>query len=267
MNFNYTGVRYWGENFKKFKHFDIIHYKDVVEAYIKTSNELKPNHEKFGWNERPINSDVDNLDDTKNWNGFDPVYFNIDPTEETVVMAKADVISMDMSGVGNTWDKFLYLTLPYDLINKYMTNMHDNEDVSIARKFITEVEDKVGWDGEEWKNIEKKYDELYPATSQYTDLYETHTCIKWKQDFDIRQYISIQKNGLLFPICYNSMYHMLRRGTHRAVLLAMTKSDVPIFLQVPNEKHYKVTTPKFFGGKRLEMWVDINDKKLDFNLV
>ena len=182
-------------------------------------------------------------------------------------MAKADVISMDMSGVGNTWDKFLYLTLPYDLINKYMTNMHDNEDVSIARKFITEVEDKVGWDGEEWKNIEKKYDELYPATSQYTDLYETHTCIKWKQDFDIRQYISIQKNGLLFPICYNSMYHMLRRGTHRAVLLAMTKSDVPIFLQVPNEKHYKVTTPKFFGGKRLEMWVDINDKKLDFNLV
>ena len=118
MNFNYTGVRYWGENFKKFNHFDIIHYKDVVEAYIKTSNELKPNHEKFGWNERPINSDVDNLDDTKNWNGFDPVYFNIDPTEETVVMAKADVISMDMSGVGNTWDKFLYLTLPYDLINK-----------------------------------------------------------------------------------------------------------------------------------------------------
>ena len=267
MNFNYTGVRYWGENFKKFNHFDIIHYKDVVEAYIKTSNELKPNHEKFGWNERPINSDVDNLDDTKNWNGFDPVYFNIDPTEETVVMAKADVISMDMSGVGKTWDKFLYLTLPYELINKYMTNMHDNEDVSIARKFITEVEDKVGWDGEEWKNIEKKYDELYPATSQYTDLYETHTCIKWKQDFDIRQYISIQKNGLLFPICYNSMYHMLRRGTHRAVLLAMTKSDVPIFLQVPNEKHYKVTTPKFFGGKRLEMWVDINDKKLDFNLV
>ena len=182
-------------------------------------------------------------------------------------MAKADVISMDMSGVGNTWDKFLYLTLPYDLINNYMTNMHDNEDVSIARKFITEVEDKVGWDGEEWKNIEKKYDELYPATSQYTDLYETHTCIKWKQDFDIRQYISIQKNGLLFPICYNSMYHMLRRGTHRAVLLAMTKSDVPIFLQVPNEKHYKVTTPKFFGGKRLEMWVDIKDNKIDFNLV
>tara|TARA_Y100000361_G_scaffold13960_1_gene11020 strand:- start:555 stop:737 length:183 start_codon:yes stop_codon:yes gene_type:complete len=60
---------------------------------------------------------------------------------------------------------------------------------------------------------------------------------------------------------------MLRRGTHRAVLLAMTKSDVPIFLQVPNEKHYKVTTPEFFGGKKLEMWVDINEKKLDFNLV
>ena len=61
MNFNYSGVRYWGNNFKKFNHFDIIPYKDVVEAYIKTSNELKPDHEKFGWNERPINSDVDTI--------------------------------------------------------------------------------------------------------------------------------------------------------------------------------------------------------------
>jgi len=98
-------------------------------------------------------------------------------------------------------------------------------------------------------------------------MYETHTCIKWKQDFDIRQYISIKDNGLLFPICYNSMYHMLRRGTHRAVLLAMTKSDVPIFLQVPKENEYKVDTPEFFGGKKLEMSVNIKHKDLKFNII
>ena len=267
MNFELTGVRYWVDNFKKYNHFDIIHYQDVVDSYIETSNQLKPDHEKFGWNERPINSKVDKITKGANWDGYDPLYFNIDPTNETVVMAKADVISMDMHGVGETWDKFLYLTLPYELINKHMTNMHDNEDVSIARKFITEVEETVGWEGENWKGVEKKYDHHHPETSTYTDMYETHTCLKWKQDFDIRQYISIKKNGLLFPICYNSMNHMLRRGTHRAVLLAMTKSDVPIFLQVPNEKYYKVETPKFFGGKKLEMWVDLNNKELEYKLI
>ena len=267
MNFELTGVRYWKDSFKHLNHFDILPYQKVVDLYLEVHQELKPTQEIFGWNERPINSDIDEIKKGESWDGFDPVYFNIDPTEEKVVMAKADVISMDMAGVGKEWNEFLYLTLPYKLINNYMTNMHDNEDVSIARKFITEVEDTVGWDGDTWKAIEKKYDYLYPETSSYTDMYETHTCIKWKQDFDIRQYISIKDNGLLFPICYNSMYHMLRRGTHRAVLLAMTKSDVPIFLQVPKENEYKVDTPEFFGGKKLEMSVNIKHKDLKFNII
>lgn len=267
MNFELTGVRYWKESFKNLKHFDILPYQKVVDLYLEVHEQLKPTQETFGWNERPINSDVDKIKKGESWDGFDPVYFNIDPTEEKVVMAKADVISMDMAGVGKEWNKFLYLTLPYDLINNYMTNMHDNDDVTIARKFIREVEDTIGWEGDRWKKIEKKYDNLYPETSTYTDMYETHTCIKWKQDFDIRQYISIKNNGLLFPICYNSMYHMLRRGTHRAVLLAMTNSDIPIFLQLPKENEYKVDTPKFFGGKKLEMSVNIKDKDLKFNIV
>lgn len=267
MEFKQSEVRYWGNNFTKYNNFDIVDYQEVVDVYIKTSNELKPNYDKFGWNERPINTKVDKVDENANWRGYDPVYFNIDPTNESIVMAKADVISMDMYGVGETWDKFIYLTLPYELINNYMTNLHDNDDVTIAREFITEVENTVGWDGDQWKEIEAKYDKIYPETSTYTDMYETHTCIKWKQDFDIRQYISIKKNGLLFPICYNETYHMLRRGTHRAVLLAMTKSDVPIFLQLPKEKEYRVNTPKFFGGKHLQMYVDIPNKKLTFDLV
>lgn len=267
MNFELTGVRYWKESFKSLNHFDILPYQKVVDLYLEVHEELKPTQEKFGWNERPINSDVDTLKEGSNWDGFDPVYFNIDPTNEKIVMAKADVISMDMSGVGKEWNEFLYLTLPYELINNYMTNMHDNDDVTIARKFIKEVEDTVGWEGKDWKEVEQKYDNLYPEKSSYTDMYETHTCLKWKQDFDIRQYISIKKNGLLFPVCYNSMYHMLRRGTHRAVLLAMTKSDVPIFLQVPKERQYKVDTPKFFGGKKLEMTVDLDKKVLDYNII
>lgn len=268
MNFKLTGVNYWKEYFKDLNHLDILSYSEVVDRYIKTSDSLKGNHEKFGWNERPINSSIDKLTPGANWEGFDPLYFNIDPTNEKVVQAKADVISMDMVGLGESWDSFVYITLPYELINKYMTNMHDNENVSIARKFIREVEaTKQQWEGNNWKKIEKQFDEEYPETSQYTDFYETHTCLKWKQDFDIRQYISIKNNGILFPICYNSFNEILRRGTHRAVLLAMTESDIPIFVQIPKGKlAYKVYTPEFFNGKKLNIDINLVDKSLKFYL-
>lgn len=267
--FNRTGVKYWKEEFKKYKHFDVIPYQQIVDSYLKINSELKGKHETFGWNERPINSEKDKLIEGANWQGFDPMYHNIDPVGEKVVMAKADVISMDMHGVGKTWNDFLYLELPYKLINNYMTNMHDNEDVTLVREFINTVESStLGWDTNNWKTIEKEFDNKYPETSSYTDFYETHTVLKWKQDFDINQYISIKKEGILFPICYNSFNHMLRRGTHRAVLLAMTESDIPIFLQYPINppSTYKVSTPEFFKGGKLEMEVDLENKKLSFSI-
>jgi hypothetical protein len=272
MEFNRKQVKYWKEEFKKYKHFDIVPYEQVIEDYIKVNTALKGNHETFGWNERPINSEVDELKQEANWQGYDPMYFNIDPVGEKVLMAKADVISMDMNGVGKDWSHFLYLELPSELINKYMTQMHDNSDISIARKFIKTVEaTELGWDTDNWKVIEKEFDEEHPETSSYTDFYETHIVLKWKQDFDIHQYISLKKEGILFPICYNDKYSMLRRGTHRAVLLAMTDSDIPIFLQFPNTElntkiKYTVTTPEFFDGGALEMEVDVENKKLEFKI-
>ena len=268
MSFKLTRVNYWKNTFKKLNHFDIIPYQDVVDLYLEVNDSLKLKHESFGENERPINSDKEELKEGEFWNGFPPVYHNIDPTGEKVVMAKADVVSMDMAGLGERWNNFLYLTLPFKLINEYMTSLHDNDDVTIARKFIREVESSpLGWSKENWKLLEKKYDTLYPETSSYTDAFETHTCIKWKQDFDIRQYISIKQKGLLFPICYNDSLHMLKRGTHRAVLLAMTNSDVPIFLQLPkNRDMFTVSTPPFFGNKKLYMEVNLNTKKLKFKI-
>lgn len=272
MSFIKNKVNYWKDTFKKYNHFDIIPYTQVIEDYIEVNTSLKPNHETFGWNERPINSEVDKLTDGANWQGYDPMYFNIDPVGEKVLMAKADVISMDMNGVGKDWDHFIYLELPFELINKHMTQMHDNSDVAIAREFIRVVEaTELGWATDNWKSIEKEFDSKYPAISTYTDFYETHSVLKWKQDFDIHQYISLKKEGILFPICYNDKYSMLRRGTHRAVLLAMTNSDIPIFLQYPNTTldtkiKYTVTTPEFFGSSALEMEVDVENKKLEFKI-
>jgi len=277
--FNYTFERkdisskvdYWFEDFRKYKPFDIVEYDDVVDTYLNVSNKLKPDYDKSGWNERPINSDTEDIDENKNWDGFDPVYYNIDPTKEGIVMAKADTISMNMLGYGESWTHFIYLTLPSQLITKYMTQVHDNKDISIAKKFIREVEETYGSDGwkyNNWKKVEAKFDKNYPEFSSYTDAYETHKCLKWKQDFDIAQYISIYTKGLLFPICYNDKDFMLRRGTHRAFLLSMTGSDVPIILQYDKRKGIKqtfeVNTPEFFGGKCLKMIVDLEKQSQEY---
>ncbi len=264
-------VNSWFKDFTKYKPFDIIEYDDVIETYLNVSNKLKPDYDKSGWNERPINSDTEKIDEKKNWDGFDPVYYNVDPTKEGIVMAKADTISMNMLGKGKSWTHFIYLTLPSQLIVNHMTQVHDNDDISIAKKYIKEVEETYGDDGwryNNWKKIEAKYDKKYPEFSTYTDSYETHKCIKWKQDVDIAQYISIYTKGLLFPICYNDKDFMLRRGTHRAFLLSMTGSDVPIILQYDkrkgNKQTFEVNTPEFFGGKCLKMIVNLEKQSQEY---
>lgn len=266
--YSYSGIEYWGPYFDDLKNFQIISYEDLVDRYIRTSNRLKENHQKFGWNERPINSDNEQLHRSKNWNGYDPVYFNVDPTGEKVVTAKADVISMDMKGLNESWDSFLHIILPCDFINEHLTQMHDNDDVTVARMFIDEVEKtEKQWEKENWKAIEKQFDRKYPDISHFTDMYETHTCIKWKQDFDIRQYISMKKEGFIFPICYNSKGHILDRGTHRAVLGAKAKNDIPLFVQYNSKQPTDLIvleTSKFFSGDSLTLKVNIKEREIEY---
>lgn len=265
-----TGVRYWKTPFKHFKPFDIVPYQAVVDAYLENNTDLNGKYDKYGWNDRPINSDKEELKEGEFWNGFSPTYYNISPIENGFTMAKADVVSMDMRGLGEIWSHFVYLELPYQLINEYMTNLHDNEDVSKLREFIDTVEStEEGWTKSNYEKIEAEFDKKYPETSTYTDYFETHTCIKWKQDFDILQYISLKQNGLLYPICYNGSFEILDRGTHRAVLLAKSGSDVPFFIQYPSldigsKKDITVHTPAYFKGEKLKITVHFDNRELFF---
>lgn len=268
--YNNIGVRYWKDTFKEFKPFDIVSYDTVVDAYLENNSDLKGKYDEFGWNNRPINSDKEELKEGEFWNGFSPTYYNISPIKDGFTMAKADVISMDMKGLGRAWSHFVYLELPFELINEYMTNLHDNEDVSKLREYIDTVEKtEQGWTKENYQKIENEFDQKYPETSSYTDYFETHTCIKWKQDFDILQYISLKEKGLLYPICYNSSYHILDRGTHRAVLLAKSGSDIPFFIQYPgldltSKKDITLHTPPYFKGRELKIVVNFEKKELTF---
>ena len=69
--------------------------------------------------------------------------------------------------------------------NEYMTNMHDNEDVSIARKFINEVErSEKGWENENWKKI-------FPIFTYIFHIHRYSICFSHNNSFISRINIKI----------------------------------------------------------------------------
>ena len=113
-------VNYWFDTFKHLKPFDIVPYQEMVDLYLKNQSLLeKSGREKLGGdNERPVNSDVEEVDHKGFWLGYNPRYYNISPLGNKVTQAKADVVSMDMTGLNKSWSHFIYLELPYWLFNK-----------------------------------------------------------------------------------------------------------------------------------------------------
>ena len=69
-----SGVRYWFNTFEHLKPFEVVPYQDVVDLYLKNQDLLQYEKNRYGDNidklggdnERPINSDVEEVDH----NGF-----------------------------------------------------------------------------------------------------------------------------------------------------------------------------------------------------
>jgi hypothetical protein len=282
MKFTKKGVRYWLDTFEHLNPFDVVSYQDVVDLYLKNQNLLQ--YEKNRWgndleklggdNERPINSDVEKVNHKAFWLGYSPRYYNIDPYGKKVTQAKADVVSMDMTGLGREWDNFIYLELPSKLFSKYQKSVHSNPDISIYKKFIKDLE-KTDFSRSAVAKLEKDFDEKYTEEHSFVNFFDTKTGPAWKADLDVGQYVTLKDKGIIYPICYNSKKYMFKRGTHRAFLLAMTGSDIPIFLQYPksdwegeeiNLNKWKVTMGYHFGDGKMTMSINVKDKKLSFYL-
>ena len=261
-------VNYYFDTFEHLNSFDILPYQEVVDLYLKNQSLLEENKfEKLGGdNERPINSDVEKVDHQGFWHGFPPRYYNIDPMGKKVSIAKADVVSMDMVGLGKTWSHFVYLELPYEFFNQYQTRVHSNDNVSIYKKFLNELGSEA--DTEKVQKLIDKYDELYPELYSFKNYFRVVTDLKWRQDLEVGQYMSIRDNGIIYPICFNSMTHIFKRGTHRSLFLAHTKSDVPIFIQYPklNAEKIDFIWEVNLGShlSNIVMRVDMDNKKLKF---
>ena len=289
-------VNYWFDTFKHLKPFDIIPYQDMIDLYLKNQTILdgfaagklkvckcKPRidgkgrthycrHrvEKLGGdNERPVNSDIEKIDEDGFWLGYNPRYYNINPYGNKVTQAKADVVSMDMSGVGETWDSFIYLELPSWLFNKYQTAVHSNRDVSYFRKFMDDV-DKTDLSKESVAELLGKYDKKYKDVGKYVDFYGDFNDPAWRLDLDVGQYISIKQSGLIYPIMFNCKEYAFTRGTHRALFTAHTGSDVPFILQYPKmngeemQISWSIELAENFNEEHIRMKINLQEKSLKF---
>ena len=259
-------VNYYFDTFKHLKSFDIIPYQEMIDLYLKNQSLLESSgKEKLGGdNERPVNSDVEDVDHKGFWLGYNPRYYNINPLGDKVTITKADVVSMDMAGVGKTWDSFIYLELPSWLFNKYQTAVHSNRDVTYFRKFMSDV-DKTDLTRDSVLKLKDEYDKKYKEVVKYVDYFGDFNDPAWRIDLDVGLYVSIKQNGLIYPIMYNSKRHSFSRGTHRALFLAHTKSNVPFILQYPEgELNYKVELAENFNEKHVIMNVNIEEKSLKF---
>ena len=270
MKFKKQKVRYWFDTFKHLKSFDIIPYQEVVDMYLANHNLLGNDLDKEGGeNERPVNSDEENIDHSAFWLGHSPTYYDIDPFKTKTLQAKADIISMDMKGLNKTWDHWMYLTLPGELFVKYMTSVHSNPDVRIFKKFIKEL-DSGELSQERMTALIEQYNEKYPKLYKFKDYFEEHEILQWSADLQPEQFITLKNHGLIYPICYINSEKILDRGTHRALLLAMSESDVPIFIQYPKlgnqplNYNYRVDLHNHFDNDFLKMEIDTRMKTLRF---
>ena len=111
---------------------------------------------------------------------------------------------------------------------------------------------------------------MYPQESTITTFFQKNQLPAWRQDIDINQYISIKNKGLIYPICFNSHYGILSRGTHRAIMLASTGSKVPIFLfnkklgNQPSKRPWKISLSERYGNNDMYFIPDFLNKKLNF---
>jgi hypothetical protein len=261
-------VKYWFDVFTDLESFDVIPYQDVIELYNKTEKKIRTevrSEENDGTNSTPFNSDVDKIDHDGFWFGYPPKTYMLRSDDDSETVSKSDVVSMDMVGLNKTWDSFMYLEIPSIFFDKYQKSVCSNSNVEIYREFLKEI-DTTDLKPEAIDKISNEFDMRYPDKIPIVNFFRTYDEFAWRIDLDVKQYISMKRNGIIYPICYNSTEGMLHRGTHRMLFLSSLGSSVPVFLQYPKTPKipWEVKLGEYFGKGDTTMIIDIQNKKLEF---
>ena len=274
-------VKYLFDVFEKLQPFDIIPYQEVIELYNKTELKVQNtmnSEENDGTNTIPFNSDVDEVEKDGFWFGYPPKCHWIRNDDNTETVTKSDVVSMDMAGLNKAWDSFMYLEIPSIFFDKYQKSVCSNPNIEIYREFIKEI-NKTDLTKESIDIISADFDIKYPEKIPIKNFFRTYEELAWRIDLDERQYVNIKKNGIIYPICYNSTDCILDRGTHRMLFLSSLGSSVPIFVQYPykkfsnyltiddlSKKPWEVRLGNYFGEDETKMIIDKENKKLEFHI-
>ena len=140
--------------------------------------------------------------------------------------------------------KFLYLSIPHKFISECMTHTNNGWDMKIPKQFINEINN---WDDVDYINeVIDEYDKKYK---------------NWNHDFPIMNFISVMKNGLLFPSVAFQPGRILDAGTHRLFMCGMTGNDYPILLLPPKDKvKFQVISIRDIFGGVLKLDIDLENK-------
>tara|TARA_R100000908_G_scaffold54484_1_gene29766 strand:+ start:15410 stop:16429 length:1020 start_codon:yes stop_codon:yes gene_type:complete len=170
---------------------------------------------------------------------------------------------------GNITNEFIYLEIPYKIILDFLEVNHTNHPMKIPKQFVTEIEKtKNGWkDDDSVNKLIDEYDKKYP---------------NWNFDFPVFGYTSFIKYGTLFPTFYFG-HKIFKNGTHRMYNTCLSKSDVPIFINVPtknlnkfdkliiDKNKFMIFTAKLFSKfqdeySRLFISIDCNERIVEYYL-
>lgn len=273
--------KFYFDTFDHLTNFDTVKGEEVIELYLKNHKLLgEVGYEKRGGTQAgPLFNDKHDIKQDEFWSGHPPAYFSVSDISSYEVggkkanyyskeaFAKADVISMDMSGLNKTWTHFVYLELPKKLLIEYQNKVHSNPNIDIFKQFGKEALSK-DMNVKDIIELAHSYDIRYPEAHKIQDFFEAREEIAWRADLDLTQLISIKDNGLIYPILYNQSHGIFGRGTHRAIIQALVGFDVPIFLRIPNigteQNIWNVTMADMFSIPDVNFNINLDNNSLTF---
>ena len=107
-----------------------------------------------------------------------------------------------------------------------------------------------------------EYDERYPK-KHVTHKKEGE--FSWRANFSVEWFFSIRNQGFINPLVFLPNEEMFARGTHRIFMMTKLGYDFPMFVPI-TDKINILSNDIFLDNKRLEVKIDIEQKKVEYNL-
>ena len=242
-------VNYRFDTFKKFKQFDVVSMIKMEELY----QNLIDNLWESGWTS--ITKKLTKSELNKDTYAYGRLLASkIENGLQTNIGLNLNnkTIWKDFYENGS----FVYIEVPNQIMSNQTRLLH-NSDLTILEKFLEEVD----WDGD-WKTLMNEYDERYPK-KHVTHKKEGE--FSWRANFSVEWFFSIRNQGFINPLVFLPNEEMFARGTHRIFMMTKLGYDFPMFVPI-TDKINILSNDIFLDNKRLEVKIDIEQKKVEYNL-